>query len=185
MGLQQALRHTGSMAKVTVNDKWRMVIEKVCIKALADMLRHQVKGALSIPQAGPKTDLPRLAPAGTTVSTSIERYFSGFDQLVMDTRNNLPAGMDPDAEATLMATGAYYAALDYSKTRLQGRKLSRKDPNLPPVPIIEHADVNVIADAGHTQIPVGGITPVQTVAQTSPVEQTGKTEEDIKIGSTA
>jgi butyryl-CoA dehydrogenase len=43
--------------------------------------------------------------------------------------------------ATAMATAAYYAALDYSKTRLQGRKLSRKDPNLPPVAIIEHADV--------------------------------------------
>jgi alkylation response protein AidB-like acyl-CoA dehydrogenase len=40
-----------------------------------------------------------------------------------------------------MATAAYYAALDYSKTRLQGRKPSRKDPNLPPVAIIEHADV--------------------------------------------
>ena len=43
--------------------------------------------------------------------------------------------------AAAMATAAYYAALDYSKTRLQGRKLSHKDPNLPPVPIIEHADV--------------------------------------------
>jgi butyryl-CoA dehydrogenase len=43
--------------------------------------------------------------------------------------------------ATAMATAAYYAALDYSKTRLQGRKLSRKDPSLPPVAIIEHADV--------------------------------------------
>jgi len=43
--------------------------------------------------------------------------------------------------ATAMATAAYYASLDYSKTRLQGRKLSRKDPGLPPVAIIEHADV--------------------------------------------
>jgi len=43
--------------------------------------------------------------------------------------------------ATAMATAAYYASLDYSKTRLQGRKLSQKDPSLPPVPIIEHADV--------------------------------------------
>lgn len=43
--------------------------------------------------------------------------------------------------AAAMATAAYYAALEYSKTRLQGRKLSHKDPNLPPVPIIEHADV--------------------------------------------
>ena len=43
--------------------------------------------------------------------------------------------------ATAMATAAYYAALEYSKTRRQGRRLSQKDPGLPPVPIIEHADV--------------------------------------------
>jgi len=43
--------------------------------------------------------------------------------------------------AAAMATAAYYASLDYSKTRRQGRRLSQKDPNLPPVAIIEHADV--------------------------------------------
>jgi butyryl-CoA dehydrogenase len=43
--------------------------------------------------------------------------------------------------ATAMATAAYYASLDYSKSRLQGRKMGQKDPNLPPVAIIEHADV--------------------------------------------
>jgi len=43
--------------------------------------------------------------------------------------------------ATAMATAAYYACLDYTKSRLQGRKMGQKDPNLPPVPIIEHADV--------------------------------------------
>jgi butyryl-CoA dehydrogenase len=43
--------------------------------------------------------------------------------------------------AAAMATAAYYASLDYAKTRRQGRKLGQKDPNLPPVPIIEHADV--------------------------------------------
>ena len=43
--------------------------------------------------------------------------------------------------ATAMATAAYYASLDYAKSRHQGRKLGQKDPNLPPVPIIEHADV--------------------------------------------
>jgi butyryl-CoA dehydrogenase len=43
--------------------------------------------------------------------------------------------------AAAMATAAYYASLEYSKTRRQGRKLSQKDPNLPPVTIIEHADV--------------------------------------------
>jgi butyryl-CoA dehydrogenase len=40
-----------------------------------------------------------------------------------------------------MATAAYYASLEYTKSRCQGRKLGQKDPNLPPVPIIEHADV--------------------------------------------
>ena len=43
--------------------------------------------------------------------------------------------------AAAMATAAYYASLEYTKTRCQGRKLGQKDPNLPPVPIIEHADV--------------------------------------------
>jgi len=43
--------------------------------------------------------------------------------------------------ATAIASAAYYAALDYSKKRLQGRKLSTKDPALPQVPIIEHPDI--------------------------------------------
>jgi butyryl-CoA dehydrogenase len=45
------------------------------------------------------------------------------------------------AGATAIASAAYYAALDYSKKRLQGRKLSTKDPTLPQIPIIEHPDV--------------------------------------------
>jgi hypothetical protein len=43
--------------------------------------------------------------------------------------------------ATSIATAAYYASLEYSKTRRQGRKISQKDPSLPPISIIEHADV--------------------------------------------
>ena len=43
--------------------------------------------------------------------------------------------------ATAMATAAYYASLEYAKSRIQGRKMGQKDPKLPPVPIIEHADV--------------------------------------------
>ncbi len=43
--------------------------------------------------------------------------------------------------AAAIATAAYHAALEYSKKRLQGRKLSTKDPTLPQVPIIEHPDV--------------------------------------------
>ena len=43
--------------------------------------------------------------------------------------------------ATAVATAAYYASLEYAKTRKQGRKVSEKDPTQPQIPIIEHADV--------------------------------------------
>ncbi len=43
--------------------------------------------------------------------------------------------------ATSIATAAYYASLEYSKSRRQGRKISQKDPALPQIPIIEHADI--------------------------------------------
>jgi butyryl-CoA dehydrogenase len=43
--------------------------------------------------------------------------------------------------ATAIASAAYYAALEYTKKRLQGRRLSTKDPTLPQVPIIDHPDV--------------------------------------------
>lgn len=43
--------------------------------------------------------------------------------------------------ATAVASAAYYAALDYTKERPQGRKLAEKNPAFPQVPIIEHPDV--------------------------------------------
>ncbi len=43
--------------------------------------------------------------------------------------------------ATAMACGAYHAALEYTRTRTQGRRPGQKDPASPPVPIIEHADI--------------------------------------------
>jgi butyryl-CoA dehydrogenase len=51
------------------------------------------------------------------------------------------ARVEVGAGAAAIASAAYYAALDYSRKRLQGRKLSTKDPSLPQVPIIEHPDV--------------------------------------------
>ncbi len=44
-------------------------------------------------------------------------------------------------QATAIATAAYYTSLEYAKERPQGRKLTSKDPTLPPVPIIQHADI--------------------------------------------
>lgn len=43
--------------------------------------------------------------------------------------------------AAVIGYAGYRVALDYAKTRLQGRPPQAKDPSLPPVPIIEHADV--------------------------------------------
>ncbi|MCP4125031.1 MAG: acyl-CoA dehydrogenase [Bacteroidetes bacterium] len=43
--------------------------------------------------------------------------------------------------ATSIASAAYYASLEYSKERKQGRNIANKDISLPQVPIIQHADV--------------------------------------------
>ena len=50
------------------------------------------------------------------------------------------ARIDVGLGATAIASAAYYAALEYARERPQGRRLSAKDPSLPPVPIIEHPD---------------------------------------------
>ncbi|MGK5093543.1 acyl-CoA dehydrogenase [Deltaproteobacteria bacterium TL4] len=43
--------------------------------------------------------------------------------------------------ATGIATAAYYASLEYTRERTQGRPVTQKDPNVPQIPIIEHTDV--------------------------------------------
>jgi len=43
--------------------------------------------------------------------------------------------------ATAIASAAYYASLEYTKERPQGRRMTTKDPTQPQVPIIEHADI--------------------------------------------
>lgn len=43
--------------------------------------------------------------------------------------------------AAAIASAAYYNSLAYAKERTQGRKINEKDPALPMVPIIMHADV--------------------------------------------
>ncbi len=43
--------------------------------------------------------------------------------------------------AAAIASAAYYTALQYAKERPQGRPITSKDPSIPQVPIIEHADI--------------------------------------------
>jgi alkylation response protein AidB-like acyl-CoA dehydrogenase len=51
------------------------------------------------------------------------------------------ARIDVGMSAAANASAAYYASLQYARERPQGRRLTAKDPALPPVPIIEHPDV--------------------------------------------
>ena len=44
-------------------------------------------------------------------------------------------------QATSLASNAYQHALQYARERLQGRRISEKDPATPQVPIIKHVDV--------------------------------------------
>ena len=43
--------------------------------------------------------------------------------------------------AAAKASAAYYASLEYTRERPQGRPITAKDPTKPQVPIIEHADI--------------------------------------------
>ena len=49
--------------------------------------------------------------------------------------------IDVGLGASGIASAAYYEALEYTKQRPQGRRLSDKDPTKPQIPIIEHPDV--------------------------------------------
>jgi len=51
------------------------------------------------------------------------------------------ARIDVGLGAAAIASAAYYASLEYARERIQGRRLSAKDPTMPLVPIIEHPDV--------------------------------------------
>jgi len=51
------------------------------------------------------------------------------------------ARIDVGMSAAAIASAAYYASLQYARERPKGRRLAAKDPTLPQVNIIEHADV--------------------------------------------
>jgi alkylation response protein AidB-like acyl-CoA dehydrogenase len=51
------------------------------------------------------------------------------------------ARIDVGIGAAAIASAAYHAAVEYARERPQGRRLTDKDPTLPPVVIVEHPDV--------------------------------------------
>ncbi|MBN2224489.1 MAG: acyl-CoA dehydrogenase [Deltaproteobacteria bacterium] len=60
-----------------------------------------------------------------------------YYMLQMMNEARLVVGMN----AAAIASAAYYACLQYTRERPQGRPITSKDPSAPQIPIIEHADI--------------------------------------------
>ncbi|MGY5884110.1 acyl-CoA dehydrogenase [Modestobacter lacusdianchii] len=79
--------------------------------------------------------------------------------------------------ATALGYTGYLHALDYARTRTQGRPLAGKDPHQPPVPIIEHPDVRRMLLAGKSYVE-GGLALGLYCARLVDEERTAETEEE-------
>ncbi|MGZ4604606.1 MAG: acyl-CoA dehydrogenase [Blastococcus sp.] len=79
--------------------------------------------------------------------------------------------------ATVLGYTGYLHALEYARTRTQGRPAGAKDPASPPVPIIEHADVRRMLLAAKSYAE-GGLALGLYCARLVDEEQTGETEAD-------
>jgi butyryl-CoA dehydrogenase len=79
--------------------------------------------------------------------------------------------------ATVLGYTGYLHALDYAKTRTQGRTAAAKDPSSPPVPIIEHPDVRRMLLAAKSYAE-GGLALGLYCARLVDEEQTAEEEPD-------
>ncbi|WP_299952574.1 acyl-CoA dehydrogenase [uncultured Modestobacter sp.] len=79
--------------------------------------------------------------------------------------------------ATALGYTGYLHALDYARTRTQGRPLAGKDPHQPPVPIIEHPDVRRMLLAGKSYVE-GGLALGLYCARLVDEERTAESEEE-------
>jgi butyryl-CoA dehydrogenase len=79
--------------------------------------------------------------------------------------------------ATVLGYTGYLHALDYARTRTQGRPAGAKDPASPPVPIIEHPDVRRMLLAAKSYAE-GGLALGLYCARLVDEEQTAETEEE-------
>jgi butyryl-CoA dehydrogenase len=79
--------------------------------------------------------------------------------------------------AAVLGYTGYLHALDYARTRTQGRPVGAKDPASPPVPIIEHADVRrmLLAAKAYAE---GGLALCLYCARLVDEEQTAESEAD-------
>lgn len=72
---------------------------------------------------------------------------------------------------------AYQEALEYAKTRPQGRSFTTRDPNAPQVPIIEHADVRRML-LRQKAIVEGGLSLVASTARYADLSEHAASEEE-------
>jgi butyryl-CoA dehydrogenase len=79
--------------------------------------------------------------------------------------------------ATVLGYTGYLHALEYARTRTQGRPAGAKDPSSPPVPIIEHADVRRMLLAAKSYAE-GGLALGLYCARLVDEEQTAETADD-------
>jgi alkylation response protein AidB-like acyl-CoA dehydrogenase len=78
--------------------------------------------------------------------------------------------------ATVLGYTGYLHALEYARTRTQGRPAGAKDPATPPVPIIEHADVRRMLLAAKSYVE-GGLALGLYCARLVDEEQTAESED--------
>ena len=81
--------------------------------------------------------------------------------------------------AVATAAVAYQEALEYARTRAQGRRVSSKSPAQPQVPIIEHADVRRML-LRQKAIVEGGLALLLETARQQDLAEHGATEEERK-----
>jgi alkylation response protein AidB-like acyl-CoA dehydrogenase len=79
--------------------------------------------------------------------------------------------------ATALGYTGYLHAVDYARTRTQGRPPSAKDPSSPPVPIVEHADVRRMLLAAKSYVE-GGLALGLYCARLVDEEQTAESDDD-------
>jgi len=79
--------------------------------------------------------------------------------------------------ATALGYTGYLHALDYARTRTQGRPPAGKDPSAPPVPIVEHSDVKRMLLAAKSYVE-GGLALGLYCAKLVDEEQTAGTAEE-------
>jgi alkylation response protein AidB-like acyl-CoA dehydrogenase len=79
--------------------------------------------------------------------------------------------------ATALGYTGYLHALDYARTRTQGRPPAAKDPSSPPVPIVEHTDVRRMLLAAKSYVE-GGLALGLYCSRLVDEEQTAESPED-------